>query len=285
MAAYQTYTQDLNKSLVRVYRDGLNQLNTKLAKLWASGVPPTGDVLDALRAEVKTLVAQRQIIIKRNLPRVAAKTYNDILHQAAKLTGVDVQINQLSDAEALKLVRIRPKSVPSFESLLKAKKVSSTRNTILRAQSELKSATTLEAAEAALKTVLTVDANNIIRFTNAEATRVINNAVNMAFETMADPTSTINKLISVSGVELVKVWIHDSPAVPREYHRDQLHGSLPDEDGYWYEEDGDKADGPGGFSKPEHNMGCRCSIEVMTLEEWRSRFGESYLQSWSYLPE
>ena len=100
MAKYQTYTAEMNRDIVKAYQDGLSSMNAKVAKLWASGQPAVGDVLDALRAEVRTLIAQRQTIIKGNLPRIAAKSYSDILHQAAKIVGVEVNVTGLTDAEA-----------------------------------------------------------------------------------------------------------------------------------------------------------------------------------------
>ena len=237
--------------------------------------------LAATAALVSPLSAQT--IIKDNLPRIAAKSYSDILYQAAKIVGVEVNVTGLTDAEAAKLVRKRPKSVPEFDALLQKHAKESAFKAPIRAGRELGEMESAAETKTAIKWVLTADANETMRFTNAEATRVINNAVNLAFAVTQNPTTEINNLIRSTGLELVKVWIHDSPAVPREYHRDVLHGSLPDRDGYWHQGD-DKADGPGGFTEPGNNIGCRCSIEVMTVQEYLSRFGRGSLQPWSYLP-
>lgn len=285
MAEYQTYTDPARARLVSLYRSGLRRLDTKLAKLYESGVPLKGDILRELKDEVKTLAAQRKVIIQEQLKRTGKVVYKDTLHTAARMVGVDIQLGEISDADVSALLRRRPRSVPSFQKLLKKHEKDSLSITPKRVSSLLPDDLTDQTkVRSAIKQGLTVDANITIRFTNAEATRLVNNATNLAFDVIQDPQSTINKLIQAAGVTLVKVWMHDSPMVPREYHRDVLDGSLPDRNGYWYQ-DGDKADGPGGFSDPKNNINCKCSIEVMTVDEYLATYGRSRLQPWSYLPE
>lgn len=285
MAQYQSYTKPANARLVRLYQAGLKNIEAKLATLYKTNIPPKGDVLTILREELKTLIAQRQVIIRDNLTRSAAKAYNDTLYRASRLVGIEVKLNAFNDADAAALIRKRPRKVPSFKKLVAKHAKDSRKITPLRVERLLpKELDDLGQVRTAIKQGLLVDANINIRFTNAEMTRIVNNAVNLSFETITNPGSTINQLIASTGMEFVKVWKHDSPKVPREYHRDVLHNSLPDADGYWHQ-DGDKADGPGGFSDPANNMNCRCSIEIMTVKDYLDQYGRSYLQSWSYLPE
>jgi len=282
---YKIYTDPSRARIVTLYRAGLRDLDQKLAAIYKSGVPVKGEVLEVLRGEVKILAAQRQVIIKEQLQKTGKRVYKDTLYQAGRLAGFDLQLGSITDADANALIRRRPRTVPSFQRLVKKHEKDSINLTTKRVSALLpKDLEDIGAVKSAIKKGLTVDANITIRFTNAEATRMINNATNLAFDVIQDPESTIGKLIEAAGVELVKVWIHDSPMVPREYHRDVLDGSLPDRSGYWYQ-DGDKATGPGGFSDPANNMNCRCVIELMTVEEYLAEYGRSRLQSWSYLPE
>lgn len=285
MKEYQTYTKPANKRLVNLYRAGLENLDQKLAELFKAGVPPTTEITALLKDELRVLIAQRQKIIKDNLYRGSQKAYTDVLYQAGRLLGIDVPKTVISDADSAALIRKRPRSVPSFSSLVKKHQKDTLAITPKRAVSNLPAKIESPSqVKDAFRKALTVDANISIRFVNAEMTRVINNAVNLAFETVTNPEGIIGQLIAATGQKMVKVWIHDSPMVPREYHRDVLDGSIPDRDGYWYQ-DGDRATGPGGFSDPKNNMNCRCTIEIMTVKEYLDTYGRSRLQPWSYLPE
>ena len=130
----------------------------------------------------------------------------------------------------------------------------------------------------ALRQAVTSDYTRAARVLQSEGTRVVNGAAVDVFATLQE--TVIDGVRGIPG--LVLVWIHDEPLTPRPYHRDVLHGSLPDRDGYWHESDGERARGPGMFPSVEHNAGCRCTLDLMEYTEWRETYGN--LQPWSFDP-
>lgn len=86
------------------------------------------------------------------------------------------------------------------------------------------------------------------------------------------------------GVKMKKVWVSAMDGNTRDTHRD-LDGQKVDLDGYFVNENGDKADYPGNFGIPSEDINCRCStrgeIEGYEPQVRRVR-GEGVIPQTSY---
>lgn len=269
-------------SLVKLYREGLKSLQDNLDLIYRRGVPVKGEVLDLLKAEVSRLIAKRSEIITRNLKRHGARIYRDTLHEAARLCGLKVDL--IPTELARDILQVRPKLAPSLRQSIRRHAVKTRRTVSSKIQALSKSDLADQGVVAGkIKDAFRIDLNKEIRLASAEATVVATAGNQIAMQALTDTDGAIGRLIASTGTKFVKVWEHDSPRVPRPYHQDVLDGSIPDKDGLWWH-GASSATGPGAWDNPAHNPGCKCSIRLMTVSDYLSKFGLSKLQPWSYLP-
>lgn len=286
------YLSGAGRDLAGVYRKLLARLEARLAPMYkqVQGMTPSQiavlrstkkwqDSISALNADVKRAIKLRSEVISKGLNRGYRGKYADILYQAesfadTNLAAIRRQTQRLAASKVTESVPGRP----TLARVLAGNSATTKARVTERITQLLTSPMTDKQFNKALREVVTSDYTRAARVLQVEGQRVINGAAVDVFQTLQE--TVIDGVRGIPG--LVLVWIHDDPVTPRPYHRDALHGSLPDKDGYWHEADGEKARGPGMFQSIEHNAGCRCTLDLMEYTEWRETYGN--LQPWSYDP-
>ena len=287
------YLDGAGRDLAALYRKLLARLEVRLAPMLKriQGATPTEiaiirstkewqDGIQALKADVDKAIKMRAEVIGKGLNRGYRGKYTDILYQAESFADTNLAaIRRQAGKKALDRINENIPGRPNVARVLAGNAVSSQVRVAEKITQLLTQPMTDKQFSKALRQVVTSDYTRAARVLQSEGTRVVNGAAVDVFATLQE--TVIEGVRGVPG--LVLVWIHDEPLTPRPYHRDVLHGSLPDRDGYWHEADGEKARGPGMFPSIEHNAGCRCTLDLMEYTEWLSTFGN--LQPWSHDPK
>ena len=286
------YLDGAGHDLAALYRKMLARLEVKLAPLIQriQNATPAQiavirstkqwqDAINSLRSDVDRTIRLRAEVIAKGLNRGYKGKYTDILYQAESFADTNLAvIRRQAGRKATERINAETPGRPSIARVLAGNAATTRSRLVDRVSTLLTQPMSDKQFERELRKVVTSDYTRAARVLQAEGARVVNGAAIDVFREIQDVV-----VEGVRGIQgLVLVWIHDDPMVARPYHRDVLHGSLADRDGYWHEADGQLARGPGMFPGIEHNAGCRCTLDVMEYTEWRATYGN--LQPWSYDP-
>lgn len=293
------YLKPAADEMAGLYRKSIARLQIKLAALmkslsgagltqYSTITAATGydEAIQALREEVSQIIAQRKFLIREGIERGYVARYSDVLYEAERIVQKKFPDWQREPTEQQleRAFSVRPASVPSFEAII-ARNETITRARVANRIQELVTKPEMTAKEfmSGMRDVLTGDYGRSFRVLQAEGARTINTAAVDVFKTTK--STFLDSVRSAgAGIGAVLVWIHDEPITPREWHQDVLHGCLADEQGFWHDEDGDIATMPGGFSNPGNNINCRCTLELMSYDEWQAEFGGNDFPSWMHDP-
>lgn len=289
----QDYLKGASRDLASLYRKMLARLEARLAPLYkqVQGATPAEiavirstkkwqDAISALKADVDKTVRLRSRVISAGLNRGYKGKYTDILYQAEQFASVNLsEMRRQASAKATQRINDVTPGRPTLARVLAGNAVTTTNRLTDKLTELLTKDMTDKQFARELRKAVTADYTRATRVLQTEGTRVINGAAVDVFQTLQQ--TIIEGVRGVPGVVLV--WIHDDPLIARPYHRDVLHGSLADRDGFWHEDDGELARAPGGFPSIEHNAGCKCTLELMEYTEWKAAYGSNQ-PSWSYDP-
>ena len=97
--------------------------------------------------------------------------------------------------------------------------------------------------------------SQLCQFTEFFIETDINRIYNSAVSDLAD------EIEADEGIRIKRIWSTMEDDRVRETHS-FLSGITPEEDGYFYPFDGDRARFPGDFENPANNVNCRCYIKL-----------------------
>jgi hypothetical protein len=296
------------QDIVKTYEKQLQDLHKSLKDFYAEAAPRGGiltykdiaadgklkSLLYELRIKVDGAFYNRAIILKNDLSRGWDKAYTDILYQAERLAYSP----QITNNKGVLPWNTRQKTLEEirhqeeFEEFMReeSEKVAQTLGADIAAEREyakarlqktLKGAlsgagVTLQDWYKLLKEETEKSAGRYLRIVRTQGNHIINEARVTAFrsefaerliETLGGREG---KAEDEQGNRLVLVWMHDEPKVPRPWHKDILHKTVPDKNGLWWSsESGRSASSPGGFGSPEEDANCHCYLQLMPISEAR----------------
>jgi len=287
--AYKAELERLNDMLVTFYQQNQADGLVTYAKIARNG--KLDMLLDHIRETVDNAFKARARVIFQGLRAAEDAAYTDILYQAERLAYAKAAALNKTNILPME-ARLRPAEsygtsynserfdafwregadgLPAPSGELRQAASNSEASLVARIKAAAAGrGTGLAAWQAILADELSKDAGRCLRVVYTQANRAINSAVHAAFR--SDYADRLLESMRAQGAEFCERWVHDEPKRPRSWHIAQLHGTVPDLDGYWWSTGTGRplsAAYPGGFGEPEEDCYCRCYLGVCDPREAR----------------